>query len=93
MTTSKYYIPSGRLIQSKSYISDAIITAAEGEDEEAVYHTQNGREVVSGAGIAPDKILEENRIPAFVNSLWRDGHFLAFAASYAPQKNLKAPIS
>jgi len=70
LTTSKYYIPSGRCIQSVEY--------ADGEpkdipdDQRAVFKTMNGRSVLDGGGISPDiKMVVEN-IPDVVSSLRKE---------------------
>lgn len=62
LTTSKYYIPSGRCIQTLDYshrnpdgtvarVPDSLTT---------VFYTKNGREVRDGGGIIPDITLEQN---------------------------------
>lgn len=67
LTTSKYYIPSGRCIQSVEY--------ADGEpkdipdDQRAVFKTMNGRSVLDGGGISPDVKMEVENIPDIVASL------------------------
>ncbi len=54
LTTSKYYIPSGRCIQAIDYSrkggDDKEMTA----DSLKVFHTMGGREVREGGGIMPD---------------------------------------
>ncbi|GHT72205.1 peptidase S41 [Bacteroidia bacterium] len=68
LTTAKYYIPSGRCIQAidyaqrdedgrVSYIPDSLTT---------VYYTKNGRPVKDGAGILPDIVMEEEKMPAII---------------------------
>ena len=63
VTTSKYYIPSGRCIQAYNYkrgmgyqehIPDSLTKA---------FHTRNGREVRDGGGIMPDVELKGDTIP------------------------------
>lgn len=62
LTTSKYYIPSGRCIQTLDYshrnpdgtvarLPDSLTT---------VFYTKNGRPVRDGGGIIPDVTLEQN---------------------------------
>lgn len=61
VTTSKYYLPSGRCIQAVDYaerqsdlrdryIPDSLLT---------VYHTASGRPVYDGSGIMPDTLYNE----------------------------------
>ena len=64
VTTSKYYIPSGRCIQAINYkkgsggyrehIPDSLTK---------VFYTRNGREVRDGGGIKPDVALKADTIP------------------------------
>jgi carboxyl-terminal processing protease len=68
LTTSKYYIPSGRCIQAidyaqrdeegrVSYTPDSLTT---------VYYTSNHRPVRDGGGILPDFVIEEEKIPTII---------------------------
>ena len=71
LTISKYYTPSGRLIQRPykgkeidEYYQDALsvndsvgINAAEDTTTHLVYYTRSGREVYGGGGIRPDSII------------------------------------
>ena len=62
VTTSKYYIPSGRCIQAVNYknggyrehIPDSLTK---------VFYTRNGREVRDGGGIKPDVEMKGDTIP------------------------------
>lgn len=65
VTTSKYYIPSGRCVQAIDYshrnpdgsvgrIPDSLTT---------VFHTEKGRPVRDGGGVTPDITLEEKKTP------------------------------
>lgn len=65
LTTAKYYTPSGRLIQRDyssliNYFRRAHTgnDDPDGEDEREVFHTDLGREVFGGGGIAPDEMVE-----------------------------------
>jgi carboxyl-terminal processing protease len=52
LTTAKYYIPSGRCIQSVSYDKGRPIEII--DSLRARFKTRNGREVLDGGGIKPD---------------------------------------
>ena len=56
ITTSKYYIPSGRCIQAINYNREtgAAYTEHIADSLTHVFHTRNGREVRDGGGIKPD---------------------------------------
>lgn len=65
VTTSKYYIPSGRCIQAIDYThrnSDG--TAGVIPDSlTSVFETANGRQVRDGGGITPDIPVEDDKTP------------------------------
>ncbi len=52
LTTAKYYIPSGRCIQSVRYDGGEPVDIPDGD--RAVFTTRNGREVLDGGGVKPD---------------------------------------
>ena len=92
ITTSKYYLPSGRLIQKQDYLDNGFLT--DGLDKvDSLFTTKGGREVKGGNGIVPDIKTERNILSPYVQELWRQGVFLSFAASYVPfNKDLKIPV-
>ena len=80
VTTSKYYIPSGRNIQaidyshrnedgSISYIPDSLTS---------VFYTSKGRPVRDGGGITPDFVTEEKKLPTIAYYLENDNLFFDF---------------
>lgn len=74
LTTSKYYIPSGRCIQAINYkhsgggyrehIPDSLTH---------VFHTRNGREVRDGGGIKPDVEMQPDSLPNIAFYLAQSG--------------------
>lgn len=67
LTTSKYYIPSGRCIQGVTYkdgkpvnIPDSLRTA---------FKTKNGRKVLDGGGVTPDVYIDSETKSMVVKSL------------------------
>ncbi len=74
LTTSKYYIPSGRCIQAYNYkrngggyrehIPDSLTN---------IFHTRNGREVRDGGGIKPDVELQPDSLPNIAFYLSQSG--------------------
>lgn len=78
ITTSKYYIPSGRCVQAIDYahrnedgsvarIPDSLTT---------VFHTAAGREVRDGGGVSPDIEVKQERLPNILFYLVRDNLIL-----------------
>ena len=65
MTTSKYYIPSGRCIQAINYRRNGTGGYRERVPDSLthVFHTAAGREVRDGGGITPDVEVKNDTIP------------------------------
>ena len=76
VTTAKYYIPSGRLIQKSGYLPDELLADTVASD--TLFETIGGREVKSGDGITPDYVIElEKRNPILLACL-RKGLFFSY---------------
>ena len=91
VTTAKYYTPSGRLIQKEDYLNNGFLT--DGLDKkDTLFITRGGRKVKGGGGITPDVSIKRSPLPPYVQGLWREGVFLAFAAEYIPMNSIEAPI-
>lgn len=72
VTVAKYYIPSGRCIQSIDYSNDKNGKAQEIPDSlKEKYTTHAGRVVYDGAGIYPDKKVKPNPVKQITKSLLR----------------------
>lgn len=56
VTTSKYYIPSDRCIQSVAYENGEPVAIP--DERRAQFKTRNGRTVLDGGGVKPDILLE-----------------------------------
>ena len=64
LTTSKYYIPSGRCIQAINYKhTGGGYTERIPDSLTHVFHTRNGREVRDGGGIKPDIEVRPDTLP------------------------------
>ncbi len=57
LTTAKYYIPSGRCIQSVEYEDGGPVHIP--DDQRTPFKTRNGRVVLDGGGVKPDLLLDE----------------------------------
>lgn len=84
VTTSKYYIPSGRCIQAIDYAKkNADGSVARTPDSlTTVFHTAAGREVRDGGGIRPDIEVKEDKIPNIVFYLMNDDLIFDYATQY-----------
>ena len=93
LTTSKYYIPSGRCVQAIDYshrnadgsvgrIPDSLTT---------VFHTAAGREVRDGGGVNPDIVVEQKQTPNIIYYLSRDNLIFDYATDYCIKHKEVAP--
>ena len=67
VTTSKYYIPSGRCIQSVRYEDGEPVDIP--DEERSQFKTAGGRTVLDGGGVTPDVYLENNGAPEVLQQL------------------------
>lgn len=67
ITTSRYYIPSGRCIQAHDYYHDGTERTVP-DSLTKVFYTKGGREVRDGGGIKPDIVTPEDTLPTM---FWR----------------------
>lgn len=75
LTTSKYYIPSGRCIQAVKYKhTNGGYTEHVPDSLTSVFHTANGREVRDGGGIKPDVEVRPDSLPNIAFYLASSGH-------------------
>ncbi len=84
MTTSKYYIPSGRCIQELDYSdhSNAGKAVKVADSMRHEFRTQGGRVVYDGGGISPDESIEPEYISRFAATLYGLSHIDNFADDY-----------
>lgn len=84
MTTAKYYTPSGRLIQKIDYFTDnkSLIRDESVSEEDTLFYTTGGREVVAHGGIVPDVDVEYDEVGELVLQIWSKDLFYSFANDY-----------
>ena len=94
LTTAKYYIPSGRLIQkefshNKNPTTDTteIVDSLKNKLEEKVYYTKKGRKVYGGGGIVPDMVIPDLAFPPLVQDLLQKQLFFDFAIHYTSSRS------
>ena len=84
LTVAKYYIPSGRCIQTLDYshrnedgsvgkVPDSLMTS---------FKTKNGREVKDGGGILPDIITDPGKYGMIIASLLTERLFFDYATDF-----------
>ena len=83
ITTAKYYIPSGRLIQRLDYgnkVDGKAIAVA--DSAKKAFKTRNGRNVTDGEGIQPDEKIVLPRYSKLAQSLVRNNLIFKYANKY-----------
>ena len=93
ITTSKYYIPSGRCIQQLDYShrnADGSVSAVP-DSLTSVFHTASGRPVRDGGGIRPDFEMEEKKTPTMLFYLVNDFALFDFVTDWVRAHPTIAP--
>ena len=94
VTTSKYYIPSGRCIQAIDYSQknpDGSV-ARTPEEKTKVFHTAIGREVRDGGGIRPDVEVKAKKYSNILFSLVNDDLIFDYATQYCLEHETPASV-
>lgn len=84
VTVSKYYIPSGRLIQALDYSRrnpDGSV-ARTPDSLTNVYYTSRGREVRDGGGLQPDSVVKNNAYSDILYNLVTKNKIFDYANKY-----------
>jgi carboxyl-terminal processing protease len=84
VTTSKYYIPSGRCIQALDY-SNKKADGSAGTIPDSLrskFKTKNGRIVYDGGGIYPDIPVKPRKYSNVLRSLLSNNHIFDYATTY-----------
>ena len=76
ITTAKYYIPSGRLIQKPGYLPEDIL--ADTSSQDTLFETSGGRTVTGGGGISPDYHVTLDPSGPILSACYREGVFFSF---------------
>jgi len=80
LTTAKYYIPSGRCIQSVEYEDGEPVHIP--DNRRTPFKTRNGRTVLDGGGVKPDILLDEPADDAIIKGLIEQNHIFDYATQY-----------
>jgi len=80
ITTSKYYIPSGRCIQSVEYEDGEPKDIP--DEKRAKFKTKNGRTVLDGGGVTPDIKIEEPVQPDVLKALRDQNMIFKYVTEY-----------
>ena len=80
LTTSKYYIPSGRCIQAYEYKDGAPVHLPDSLSK--VFYTHGGRPVHDGGGITPDIIAKTDSLPNLLTELYYSELLAEYTVNY-----------
>ena len=76
ITSAKYFIPSGRLIQKPGYLPKELL--ADTSSMDSIFFTKGGRTVSGLGGINPDYSVDLNNIEPLLSVSLRKGLFFSF---------------
>lgn len=78
LTSAKYYLPSGRLIQKRDIAEEVVF-----EDlllsRDSTYHSDNNRAFEGGGGVEPDLFTEDFPLSDLERTLWQKRLFFKYA--------------
>jgi carboxyl-terminal processing protease len=79
VTTARYFIPSGRCIQSLDYHDYENASDSQKVDSTRhIFKTKSGREVYDKGGLIPDLITQEKRQSLFIQKLISEGYLFLY---------------
>lgn len=84
LTTAKYYVPSGRCIQSVQYKDGVPVDIPEAQ--RAQFKTRNGRTVLDGGGIKPDVVLPHDTAYGALRALLDQNIIFDYATQFAQNR-------
>lgn len=89
LTTAKYYIPSGRCIQSAQYEDGKPVNIPDAE--RTVFKTNNGRKVLDGGGVQPDVEMPKPAAAEYVQFLEDEHLIFNYVTAYRQKNDSIAP--
>lgn len=87
ITISRYYIPSGRSIQSVEYTHQGRNAVVMNDSSKKEFKTRNGRTVFEGRGIEPDIDMDDRKPNILEVALLQQGLYFDFATKYEAEHN------
>jgi carboxyl-terminal processing protease len=80
LTTAKYYIPSGRCIQSVEYQNGEPVEIA--DNKRTPFKTRGGRPVLDGGGVKPDIVLDHAEDNPIIKALVNQEIIFDYATNF-----------
>ncbi len=91
LTTAKYYIPSGRCIQSVQYENGEPVDIP--DDKRTPFKTRRGRTVLDGGGIKPDVYIDKPENALVVQELQKQNIIFDYVTQYCLKHDSIAAVS
>ncbi|MDG5766101.1 S41 family peptidase [Balneolales bacterium ANBcel1] len=93
ITTSKYYMPSGRSIQSSPFVTEEELAGMDvvPDSLRTPFTTRSGRTVYEGIGIEPDVSISMPRQSMLEIALLQNSHYFFFASEYTADHDSLPP--
>lgn len=85
MTTAKYYIPSGRCIQSVEYENGEPVNIS--DEKRAKFTTRAGRTVLDGGGVQPDVLIDKDGDSEILTTLRKKYILFKYVTEYTAGKD------
>jgi carboxyl-terminal processing protease len=89
ITTSKYYLPSGRCLQKPDWSTFELAAETPEPQNDSLYFTVSGRTVFGGGGIMPDIYVEGMEESDYVAALKKEACFFDFAIEYLKDHDVR----
>ena len=92
VTTSKYYLPSGRLVQRFSDRDWAKYLNVSRSELNTAFRTEGGRSVYGGGGVAPDFAIPPDSVNLLGTALSYGNYFFRFVVDYRVEHSDSIPL-
>jgi carboxyl-terminal processing protease len=93
LTTSKYYLPSGRCLQKPDWSTFALSENRGGHGGDSIFATVSGRPVFGGGGIMPDIFIDIAAASDYIEFLRSESCFFDFGLEYIRDHTFSEPFS
>ena len=90
LTIAKYYIPSGRCIQSVEYADGEPVNIS--DEERTKFKTENGRVVLDGGGVRPDIIVPKATDSDIIKSIVDQDYIFKYVTQYCLKNETIAAV-
>ncbi|MEL7123147.1 MAG: S41 family peptidase, partial [Bacteroidota bacterium] len=90
LTIAKYYIPSGRCIQSVEYADGEPVNIS--DEERTKFKTENGRVVLDGGGVRPDIVIPKATDSDIIKSIVDQDYIFKFVTQFCLENETIAAV-